>query len=113
MTERELKAVVAKIVRDVARENPGYSDDQLWRAIISELAFWAQIGYLRLNGKRVVRVTGVATPDFYLAYLYTEVVEGDDGLFGYGYAYNLTDPDLSEEGYLFTPRRIEDLKEVN
>jgi hypothetical protein len=26
-------------------------------------------------------------------------------LFGYGYAYNMTDPVLSEAGYLFTPSR--------
>jgi len=106
MTEQALKAMIAEIVRNVAKENPDYDDDQLWRAIIAELAFRAQIGILRFNGRRVIRVTGVDTPDFYLAYLYTEIVEDDaNGLFGYGYAYNLTDPDLSEPGYLFTPRR--------
>ena len=109
MTELLLKAAIEEIVRRVVKENPDYNDEQLWRAVISELAFWAQVGYLRLNGKPIVCVTGVATQDFYLAYLYTEIErDDDDGLFGYGYAYNLTDPDLSEEGYLFTPRRIRD-----
>jgi len=109
MTEQELKATIAEIVQNVVKANPDYDDDQLWRAVISELSFWAQVGYLRLNGKPIVCVTGVATSDFYLAYLYTEIEKDDsDGLFGYGYAYNLTDPDLSEEGYLFTPRRTQD-----
>jgi hypothetical protein len=115
MTEQELKARIAEIVKNVARENPDYrhDDDRLWRAVIGELNFFAQVGYLRFNGKRIKRVTGVATEDFYLAYLYTDIErDGEQGLFGYGYAYNLTAPDLSEAGYLFTPKRVEDDKEA-
>jgi hypothetical protein len=115
MTEQELKARIAEIVKNVARENPDYrhDHDKLWRAIVAELSFFAQVGYLRFNGKRIKRVTGVATEDFYLVYLYTDEIEQNEhGLFGYGYAYNLTDPDLSEAGYLFTPRRVEDWKEA-
>jgi len=115
MTEQELKARIAEIVKNVARENPDYRHDydKLWRAIIAELSFFAQVGYLRFNGKRIKRVTGVETEDFYLAYLYTDIERDDEqGLFGYGYAYNLTDPDLSEAGYLFTPRRVEDWEEA-
>jgi hypothetical protein len=113
MTEQDLKARIAEIVQNVVRENPCYDYDQLWRAVIAELSFWAKVGYLRFEGKRIKRVTGVETEDFYLAYLYTDIERDDEqGLFGYGYAYNLTDPDLSEAGYLFTPRRVEDWKEA-
>jgi hypothetical protein len=114
MTEQELRERIAEIVKNVARENPDYrhDHDKLWRAVIAELSFWAKVGYLRFEGKRIKRVTGVETEDFYLAYLYTDIERDDEqGLFGYGYAYNLTDPDLSEAGYLFTPRRVEDWKE--
>jgi hypothetical protein len=53
------------------------------------------------------------TDEHFIVYLYWEIERDDeDGLFGYGYAYNLTDPDLSEAGYLFTPRRVEDWKEA-
>jgi len=101
-----LHAQVEEILLQIAANNPGYSEEQLWRALVTELQFLAHCGFLRFGNKPIVAVTGVAGVDLFAVYLYWEIErETEDGLFGYGYAFNLTDPDLSEAGYLFTPSR--------
>jgi len=101
-----LHAYVEAIWLDVVRNNPGYNAEQVWRSLVAELQFLAHCGHLRCGSKPILAVTGVAGIDSFAVYLYWEIErENDDGLFGYGYAFNLTDPDLSEAGYLFTPSR--------
>jgi len=101
-----LHAHVEEMWFDVMRNNPGYSDEQIWRSLVTELQFLAHCGYLRCGPKPILAVTGVASTDMLAVYLYWEIErENEDGLFGYGYAFNLTDPDMSEVGYLFTPSR--------
>jgi hypothetical protein len=96
-----------EIIReDTERAHPDYDEFRLWKTLIAHLQFYAKCGYLRFGTKPIVAVTGIVTDEHFIVYLYWEVERDDeDGLSGYGYAYNMTNPVLSEAGYLFTPSR--------
>ena len=96
-----------EIIReDTERAHPDYDEFRLWKTLIANLQFYARCGYLRFGTKPIIAVTGIVTDEHFIVYLYWEIERDDeDGLCGYGYAYNMTNPVLSEAGYLFTPSR--------
>jgi hypothetical protein len=101
-----LHAQIEFVRKGIERVHPNFNEFQLWKALIADLQFYARCGWLRLGSQPIIAVTGIVTDEFFIVYLYWEIErDDDDGLFGYGYAYNMTDPVLSEAGYLFTPSR--------
>jgi hypothetical protein len=94
------------IREDIERAHPDFDEFRLWKTLISHLQFHARCGWLRFGSKPILAVTGVVTDEHFMVYLYFEIEnDNEDGLFGYGYAYNMTNPVLSEAGHLFTPSR--------
>jgi len=101
-----LHAQIEFVRKGIERVHPDFDEFQLWKALIADLKFYAHCGWLRFGSKPIVAVTGIVTDEHFMVYLYFEIEkDNEDGLFGYGYAYNMTDPVLSEAGYLFTPSR--------
>jgi len=107
-----LKSFVEKIVADTKRKFPVCDERELAIRVARRIA---QEAIVKLDGCAFsklpippVMVTAVATPDHLILNIYTEVDEENErGIYGFGLAYNLTDPDLSEIGYLFTPKSIQ------
>lgn len=109
MNWQDIHEELERIVREVKRDN--YIDDEieLLRTVVRECASRASLGLLRIGNKPVIAVTGVYNDDFAVVYLYAEIFKDDSsGLLGFGYAYNLSAPEFSEFGYLWTPRTPEE-----
>ncbi len=106
--DAQIKATMRRLVEDVLRENSNYDEGEILAAIVRECASRASLGLLRVGGRRVRRVVGIDTGDFRIIYLYTEIWEDNqDGIVGFGYAYNVDCPELSEFGNLWAPRTKE------
>jgi len=106
-----LKNFVERIIADTKRKFPVCDEPEFAVKVAKRIANEA---VLNLDGGAFsklsilpVMVTIVATRDHFILNIYTEVEEeNEQGIYGFGLAYNITDPDLSEIGYLFTPRSI-------
>jgi len=96
----KLRKYLDELVEIVRRENYPSDDIQLGISLAREIASRARLGIFPCH---VEAVTTVATEDFVIVQIYMTVEDEQDGLYGFGYAYNVTDPSLSEEGYLYTP----------
>lgn len=95
-----LRLYLDKLTEIVRRENHPKDDVELAIHLAREIKSRAS---LKIFLCPVKAVTTVLTEDFVIVQIYTELLSSGDGLYGFGYAYNVTDPDLSEVGYLWTP----------
>lgn len=102
----DIKTAMDRLVDEVIEENDmDFNGLALLKAVVQECASRAVLGLLTVNGTKIQCVTGVVTNDgARIVNLYTEVYsDNENGLCGFGYAYNIDAPDLSEFGYLWTP----------
>lgn len=101
-----MKRKIEDIIEDVMEENY-YEEitDQAVRSIVNEFNSRIQLGtFKRLDGEEVETVLAGKTRDYWILQIFTEIESRDDrGIIGYGYAYNLDNPDMSEWGRMFNP----------
>lgn len=96
-----LRTYLDRLVEEVKRENYPRDDLELAIMVAREIASRSALNLLPI---RPEAVTVIAAEDDLIINIYTEIERDDDnGLIGFGYAYNLTNPTYSEIGYLYTP----------
>lgn len=109
----ELRQYLDKLVEQVRNENKPHDLLELAVMTAREIASRARlqiqmrgmvhsVNLLPVEPQAVVVVH--TEDDDVLIYIYTEIEHEDEtGLYGFGYAYNLSNPDLSEIGWLWSP----------
>lgn len=96
-----LRTYLDRLVEEVKRENYPRDDLELAIMVAREIASRSALNLLPI---RPEAVTVISVEGDLIVNIYTEVERDDDnGLIGFGYAYNLTNPIYSEIGYLYTP----------
>lgn len=97
---------IEEVIEDVMRENY-YEDyiDQAVGSLVREFNSRIKLGtFTEIDGEEVKKVKAGKTRDFWILQFYTSIRSEDErGTMGYGYAYNLENPNLSEWGNLYTP----------
>lgn len=105
---QELRRYIENLIQEVKRDNHPADDVELAHLVCREIISRAN---LRLGPYQVCLlpvkpevVTIIVSEDCVLLNIYIDIEQDDEeGIYGFGLAYNLTAPELSEFGYLFTP----------
>lgn len=95
------KDKIKEVIKSVMEEN-GYEgiNRKVVKSLVREFNSRVKFGF-ELDGERVKKVTAGKTANFWILQFWTEIIKKDKK--GFGYAYNLQHPHLSEWGSLYLP----------
>jgi len=100
------KKKIKKCIKDVMEDN-GYEeyDKQAVESLVNEFNSRIKLNFFtEIDGEKVEMVNAGKTNDGWILNFYKKVERRDNtGTYGYGYAYNLEAPELSEWGSLWIP----------
>jgi len=100
MTETQLRKVLDSIIKTVFDTYRTCSREEAMQYLALEVAILARHGFLDLSGERFKRVVVAHGQEHDVLYLLNDFQEDERGIRGHGFAYNLTNPDLSGAGFV-------------